>query len=227
MSTHPIVETCGVFTREFELEQSGKILRLDQRELGDVSCVIWDASLVLARYLEKRAEIDPAFLRNAKILELGAGVGCVGIVAACFGGNVVMTDLPAVLPLLEQNINANKDIWFTAGGQVRACELSWGTSPAELAPPDLLLLADCVYYSESVVPLVETMKLLSSKETEIIICQEQRDSDKQRHVWKMFMSELTKFFQFIPIPTSEQHPLFSSPDILLLKCTLSSKNELK
>lgn len=67
------------------------------------------------------------------------------------------------------------------------------------------------------VPLVETMKQLSSKDTEIIICQEKRDSEKQRAVWKQFTLELDKYFTFVTIPTEDQHTLFSSPDILLMK----------
>lgn len=73
------------FAREFEVESLNTVLKFYQKEIGDVSCVIWDASLVLARYLEKRAETNPTSLKNRKIVELGAGVGCVGILAACFG----------------------------------------------------------------------------------------------------------------------------------------------
>lgn len=75
----------GVFTREFEVESLDTSLHFFQREIGDVSCVIWDASLVLARYLEVKATENPSFLKNLRVLELGAGVGCVGILAACFG----------------------------------------------------------------------------------------------------------------------------------------------
>ncbi|KAJ1521966.1 hypothetical protein ONE63_002297 [Megalurothrips usitatus] len=216
----PDNEDGGVFTREFEVETLKTCLQFYQKEMGDVSCVIWDASLVLARYLEKRVEQDPLSLKSLKVIELGAGVGCVGILAACFGADVISTDLPAVLPLLERNINANKPIWSQAGGHVRACELNWGTTKPDLEPPNILLLADCVYYMESVAPLVSTIKQLSTKETEIIICQEQRDSDKQRAIWKQFTIELNKYFKSAAIPLEEQHELFRSPDILLLKVSL-------
>lgn len=59
-----------------------------------------------------------------------------------------MTDLPSVLPLLERNICVNKDVWSNAGGKVNARELSWGETKTEIHPPSLLLLADCVYYTE-------------------------------------------------------------------------------
>jgi hypothetical protein len=44
----------GVFKRKFEISSFGKSLTLCQKEVGDVSCVIWDATLVLATYLEAR-----------------------------------------------------------------------------------------------------------------------------------------------------------------------------
>lgn len=78
------------------------------------------------------------------------------------------------------------------------------------------VLTPCIIL-QSILPLVETMKQLSTQDTEIIICQEERDSDKQRAIWKQFTSELNKYFRFTAVPFQEQHPLFRSPDILLLK----------
>ena len=78
-------EDDSLFAREYEIESLNSTLKFYQKEIGDVSCVVWDASLVLARFLEKRAETNPTSLKNIKVVELGAGVGCVGIVAACFG----------------------------------------------------------------------------------------------------------------------------------------------
>ena len=44
----------GVFIAKVEINSCGKSLRLCEKEVGDVSCVIWDATLVLATYLEAR-----------------------------------------------------------------------------------------------------------------------------------------------------------------------------
>jgi hypothetical protein len=38
-----------VFKRKFEISSFGKSLTLCQKEVGDVSCVIWGAALVLAK----------------------------------------------------------------------------------------------------------------------------------------------------------------------------------
>lgn len=41
-----------MFTREVELESVGRSLLLSQEVEGDVGCVVWDAAIVLAKYLE-------------------------------------------------------------------------------------------------------------------------------------------------------------------------------
>jgi hypothetical protein len=43
-----------VFIRKFEINISGKFLMLCQKEVADISCVIWDAALVLAKYLRSQ-----------------------------------------------------------------------------------------------------------------------------------------------------------------------------
>lgn len=75
----------GFFTRKLEINRCGKYLTLCQKEVGNVSCVVWDAALVLAKYLEVRCGKTQNWLRGQSVIELGAGLGCVGLTAACFG----------------------------------------------------------------------------------------------------------------------------------------------
>ncbi|XP_038441493.1 protein N-lysine methyltransferase METTL21A isoform X2 [Canis lupus familiaris] len=55
-------------------------IRQDWRQLG-VAAVVWDAAVVLSTYLEMGA----VELRGCSAVELGAGTGLVGIVAALLG----------------------------------------------------------------------------------------------------------------------------------------------
>ncbi|XP_035296893.1 protein N-lysine methyltransferase METTL21A isoform X2 [Cricetulus griseus] len=55
-------------------------IRQDWRQLG-VAAVVWDAAIVLSTYLEMGA----VELRGCSVVELGAGTGLVGIVAALLG----------------------------------------------------------------------------------------------------------------------------------------------
>lgn len=80
---------CGeYFIREIE-KNDGRVLRLRQCCKGDVGCVVWDAAIVLAKYLETKRFCDPAAGVDAwagrTAVELGAGTGLVGLMAASLG----------------------------------------------------------------------------------------------------------------------------------------------
>ncbi len=72
------------FIREFH-RKNGDILKINQCEIGDVGCVVWDAALVLASYLETLHFSHSVCFKGKKVLELGAGTGLVGIQTAVAG----------------------------------------------------------------------------------------------------------------------------------------------
>lgn len=74
----------NVFIRELELESCKETLSLYQEKIGDVNCVVWDAAIVLAKFIDHSCR-DDNWLLGKNVLELGAGLGCVGMTAACFG----------------------------------------------------------------------------------------------------------------------------------------------
>ena len=92
-----------LFIRKFE-RNNGDILHISQSELGDVGCVVWDAAIVLSKYLETEhfkneicirsktisitnidQNIDQSIFQLGRVIELGAGTGIVGIQAAISG----------------------------------------------------------------------------------------------------------------------------------------------
>lgn len=73
-----------IFIRDLVLDSCDACLTFLQKKVGDVSCVIWDAALVLAKYLDKTSQ-KTKWLEGKQVLELGAGLGCAGITAACLG----------------------------------------------------------------------------------------------------------------------------------------------
>ncbi|XP_044934596.1 protein N-lysine methyltransferase METTL21A isoform X5 [Mustela nigripes] len=84
MALVPYEETAGVGLQKFHKPlatfsfASHTIqIRQDWRQLG-VAAVVWDAAVVLCTYLEMGA----VELRGCSAVELGAGTGLVGIVAA-------------------------------------------------------------------------------------------------------------------------------------------------
>jgi predicted nicotinamide N-methyase len=76
----------------------------ERREALPYGVVLWPAAIALAHEIVSRAD---AF-RGARILELGAGTGLPGIVAASFGASVVQTDRQELaMTLCRQNGERN------------------------------------------------------------------------------------------------------------------------
>ena len=73
------------FTRELQCCGNRICLCIKQMCVGDVGCVVWDAALVLSAFLEQEIYFPPSFWIGKRVVELGAGTGVVGLVAAAHG----------------------------------------------------------------------------------------------------------------------------------------------
>nr|XP_018898475.1 PREDICTED: protein N-lysine methyltransferase METTL21A-like isoform X3 [Bemisia tabaci] len=109
--------------------------------LGDIS---WESAQELATYLEVSSKNNS--LLGKRVIELGAGLGCVGIAAACLGGDVTITDLPSVLPFMLESIFRNEDQIEGTGGRARAQVLTWGDSEdlRSLPKQDVILMSNII-----------------------------------------------------------------------------------
>ncbi|KAL4613128.1 CN138 protein-like [Arapaima gigas] len=206
------------FVRELE-RKDGTTLRIQQYSEGDVGCVVWDAAIVLAKYLESEAFFEPAAGKNVwlnrRVLELGAGTGVPGLMAASLGASVTLTDLQELQDLLHMNMEENRKL--ITQGSVTARELTWGGDVTEFLPePDFILMADCIYYEQSVAPLLKTLRDLAGAHTCIICCYEQRPTGRNPEVENAFIELLLQDFQCQEVPLEQQDPEFNSPDIRLL-----------
>ncbi|XP_045514669.1 protein N-lysine methyltransferase METTL21D-like [Pieris brassicae] len=224
MSHRSSFQLNDLFPREIDIEVCLKTLRIYQKLEGDVNCVVWDASLVLAKYLETMCFHKPDFLSGVRVLELGSGLGVVGLTAATLGAQVTLTDLPEALPLLRLNIAENKSKIASMGGYSIAESLVWGDKNSDIHKQDfdMILLADCIYYEDAVDTLIETLKSLNdtiNKKPTIYLTQELRDSEIQKKLWKSFYEKLTEYFYIEKVPEEEQHINYRSSDIVLLKIT--------
>lgn len=126
---------------------------------------LWDASFAILAHLEVSAEI-----RDQVVLELGSGVGLVGITArkALGARTVYVTDSAEILPLLRLNIRLNglQDAVF-------ALELDWTkecTGDNLNAVPSVLLLSDVVYDPNLHQPLLNTLhRLISTFQPQLVL----------------------------------------------------------
>ena len=71
------------FTRELELKD--RTLEIYQEFEGDVGCVVWDAAISLAKYIDMEETQGKHNFQGKDVIELGAGTGIVGLVAAVKG----------------------------------------------------------------------------------------------------------------------------------------------
>ena len=137
----------------------GRVISLLEDPMGTFAggngATLWDCSLALTRFLAAHYTNDYFIMAKAKIgtkyastdrragktnvLELGAGLGLVGIALATMGANVVVTERALALPLLARNIENNQGIVGKrktmdsrsiadgpGGGAIEVAELSWG-----------------------------------------------------------------------------------------------------
>ena len=130
------------------------------------------------RKLLQRSALSPL-----RVLELGAGVGLTGLqLATQFHCQVVVTDLPVAIPLLERNIILNQSKFVGGTDSVKCQVLAWGdqedadrcVQEDDKAPdnknPILVLASDCVYWSDLHLPLEHTLARLLSKAPEGSLC---------------------------------------------------------
>jgi hypothetical protein len=64
--------------------------------------------------------------------------------------------------------------------------------------------------------LVKTMTELTTPNTVILICQELRETEKQKNTWKMFLDMLVEHFILSYVSEEKQHPVYRSSDIILI-----------
>ena len=140
-----------------------------------LSFQLWPAATALVSLLDSHRSHPSASPLSAalsaapaggaiRILELGSGTGIVGIVAAAtLGGNVTLTDLPHVVPNLQFNADANREIVGSTGGSVTVAALRWGHADDVAAIGrdfDVVLASDVVYHDHLYEPLLETLRFL-------------------------------------------------------------------
>lgn len=156
------------------LSPAGERQRVDivqnSQGFGELGTRVWDASYTGCEWLARRSA---SFWDGKRVLELGAGTGLMGIVAARCGASMVLSDKRALLPLIRTNVTRNGLANGPAGpGSVEVAALHWGTpypAPAggEISQDesasvsgafDVCVGADLTYDLEGLTPLIQSMR---------------------------------------------------------------------
>ena len=137
---------------------------------------LWDGSVALAQHVA--ATYADGGLAGQRVVELGAGTGVPGLVAAKLGASVVLTDRARALPLLRRNAELNSL-------SVSVQELEWSRRgcAALLAagPLHLVLAAECIAHEESFDVFRDTLLALSEGGATILLANKCRDM--REHGW--------------------------------------------
>ncbi|KAI0134731.1 putative methyltransferase-domain-containing protein [Xylariales sp. AK1849] len=173
----------------------------------------WPAGMVLAKHMLRYHRDD---LRDAKILELGAGGGLVGL-AVADGCRVeqplFITDQKEMFSLMEHNIALNQ-----LQDRVKATILNWGEPLAhEIVEfqPNIILAADCVYFEPAFPLLLTTLSdlLTLCPSTTIYFC-----FKKRRRADMQFLKKAQKKFHVGEVD-DEDRPVFSRDGLFLYTFT--------
>ncbi|CAL9781247.1 unnamed protein product, partial [Musa acuminata subsp. burmannicoides] len=112
---------------------------------------LWDAAIHLAEWMA--ADGGP-HLAGVTVLELGAGTGLPGLLAAAMGAaRVVLTDVAQLLPGLRASAEANG-----LGSRVEVRELRWGSGEQAVTEADVVLMSDVFYDPEEMGGLASAMR---------------------------------------------------------------------
>ncbi|XP_022103266.1 protein N-lysine methyltransferase METTL21A-like [Acanthaster planci] len=178
-------------TKTFEFAGRSVTIRQRWEELG-VAAVVWDAAVVLAEYLESSVNAQQLAIDGKSVIELGAGTGLAGIVAALLGGNVVLTDRKVALDQLQANVEENSPKSSGRSGTISVQELSWGENLQEfLKPFEIIIGADIVYVEDTFPKLLQTIAHLSDRDTLVLLscriryARDERFLDMMRHQFSM------------------------------------------
>jgi hypothetical protein len=198
-------------TRRFQSISSERDLVLYEETGDSIARHLWDGSQALAHHIDQMISLqnpssasphhnEPPLLENVlisatyrrlSVLELGCGLGTVGISLAqsipdC---DVLLTDLSSVEDLVKANITAMRP---AISSRVTFAPLDWEdqTLPPQIITRihDLIVVSECTYNTSTIPALVSTLVLLLNRSPKAVILV----ATKRRHESETVFFELMR-----------------------------------
>ena len=160
----------------------------DYSVAASTGSLMWEGSWACIELLRQSDSWLRVMLAGKRVIELGSGIGLLGLCAAAAGAHVLVTDVPAVvMTTLEANVHdatataarsvngqGSKTQWEEAWngalslgrGSVAVQALNWFLALAQQQTPndphtaDVILAAECVWLQELIEPFVATVTAL-------------------------------------------------------------------
>jgi 2-polyprenyl-3-methyl-5-hydroxy-6-metoxy-1,4-benzoquinol methylase len=193
----------------------GESLKIKQQQSLGRGGFVWDPAVILASCICVEGEsILPRPAANARALELGAGVGLVGLVAARRGYAVTVTDFPSFVPIMQENIAEN-------GLESTACAapLVWGEESSSVVGTfELIVAADVVCSVYDYAALVATLRSMSSAGTTILLAYRLRFGEDDP-VIGAFLAELGLDFEHEKLQWQDTSLYLPNPNVFILRIT--------
>lgn len=160
---------------------------------------IWTPTFVLCNFLDGREPFGADFLRNTTVLELGAGVGLLGVVASLLDPHMVfVTEIKRLSPMV--NLNAHLNLHPRILSKVQTLPLTWGDKelPAGLkasitdSKSLLLLGCDLLYNPELYDDLFRTIDDVCAcasaigANAQVLLCYEVRNEVAEKQFFQRF-----------------------------------------
>lgn len=176
---------------------------------------VWDGAMIICKWFERCAQDGTLF--GERIVELGSGTGIAGLVASKLtgGSHSILTDVPAIVPRIEQNIQAHD--WIQ---RAQAMPLMWGNEE-HLARvierlgglPDTVIASDMAAPVKHVEDFMQTLKGLMPPERTsdtpsarlLLLVQHHRDFTPP------LLEACRVLYHVVEVPNSELHPDYTSP----------------
>ena len=166
---------------------------------------VWEASWVLADFIAG-LPADP----GKRFIEIGCGLGLVGVVAASFGHNVVMTEHNAeALEFARANAELNHC------SDVEILDLDWN-SPSLYGRFDYIVGSEVVYHEKDFEPLRNLFERLLKPEGEVILCEGVRRTSLD------FFKEMQRHFDLKAQQKSIRSP---QKTVLMILCRMRQKTK--
>ncbi|KAI9594955.1 putative methyltransferase-domain-containing protein [Syncephalis fuscata] len=155
-----------IFTHTSTMTKKANVLNAESIPATDhaikTASSVWDASLILAKFLEKNAnELE---LKNKRTIELGAGQGIPSMAAAILGASATVTDAPEAVTALQEVIRLHTSLdHHNKDHSIRVCALDWNECPAWTVNEqwDIIMASDVLWLYQLIEPFVLTLKTLS------------------------------------------------------------------
>ena len=190
------------------LGNSGELIIEQRKQLGKGG-FCWDAAFMLGEHVIFREQEWNTGERQV-VLELGAGTGLCGLmVGKASSAHVVVTDLPELMGLIDDNIQRNFSTGDKANGTVESRVLRWGVEEDYGgAPFDVIIGADIVASLYDPIALARTLHALSGPNTKIYISSKSR-LDKPHEEFDEEMNRLFKRVERVVPESRLRNPLVS------------------